>query len=370
MPIKLVRQDITKIKCDAIVNPSNEQLYPGGGTDMAIHMAAGEKLLENCKNLGGCEVGKAKITSGFKLPCKYVIHTVGPLWIDGNHGENDLLVSCYKECLSIAKKKRCKTVAFPLISSGTHGFPKDKVLKIALDTIGSFLFENEMMVYIVVYDKKSYEISKSIFADVESLIADTLDEKKESVYDFLVDLDRIHNSLPKECSCIEMDFCEASYDSDEICDVESSYGGGVPSYSVPKSSAKNISAPLYKSLSLDDMLKKMDKSFAEMLFYYIDLKGITDVQCYKKANVDKKTFSKIKCKKDYKPSKQTALSFAIALELDLEETSRLLQTVGMTLSNSNKFDIIVRYFIINGKYNIYEINETLFKFDQMLLGSV
>ena len=366
MPLKIVRQDITKIKCDAVVNPTNENMMPTGGTDLAIHTAAGEKLLEKCQKLGGCEVGKAKLTYGYDLPCKYVIHTVGPMWIDENHGERELLISCYLECLALAKKKRCKSVAIPLISSGTHGFPKDKVLKVALDTVSEFLLENEMTVYIVVYDKKSYEISASLFEDVKSFIDDNCTDDYRS--DFI--LNRRIQSQKSFCvgSSNECD----SFDESNVDDLKdtapsavfsalpSMAGGVVPELKSTKSTAK----------SLDDMFKNMDKSFSELLFYYIDLKGISDVQCYKRANVDKKTFSKIKCKKDYKPSKQTALSFAIALELDLEETSRLLQTVGMSLSNSNKFDIIVKYFIINGKYNIYEINETLFEFDQMLLGSV
>ena len=366
MPLKIVRQDITKIECDAVVNPTNEHLLPSGGTDLTIHAAAGEKLLERCKKLGTCEVGKAKVTPGFNLPCKYVIHTVGPVWIDGNHGEKELLESCYNECLTLAKKKRCKTVAIPLISSGTHGFPKDKVLKIALDTVGDFLFENEMTVYIVVYDKKSYEISKTIFEDVESLIADSEKKKIRDIPRLMEASQTLYSSLPREQAYVDSSCNKVSFSLKRKINDECACGGEAPPDLAPKSSAKAS----HKLQSLEDMLKEMDKSFSEMLFYYIDLKGITDVQCYKKANVDKKTFSKIKCKKDYKPSKQTALSFAIALELDLEETSRLLQTVGMSLSNSNKFDIIVKYFIINGKYNIYEINETLFEFDQVLLGSV
>lgn len=370
MPLKIVRQDITKIECDAVVNPTNQMMTPGGGTDLAIHTVAGEKLLEICKKLGGCEVGKAKVTPGFNLPCKFVIHTVGPVWIDGNHGEKELIVSCYNECLTLAKKKRCKSVAIPLISSGTHGFPKDKVLKIALDTVGSFLFENEMTVYIVVYDKKSYEISATLFEDIKSFIDDNCIFDEDGIsYN-----DRYIRKRYVPSSHLPMPACD--FDADGVIDnvveqTEYTVCSAIPQKIYGSASgSKRAETTCQKEKSLDEMLKEMDKSFSEMLFYYIDLKGITDVQCYKKANVDKKTFSKIKCKKDYKPSKQTALSFAIALELDLEETSRLLQTVGMSLSNSNKFDIIVKYFIINGKYNIYEINETLFEFDQVLLGSV
>ena len=363
MPLQIIRQDITKIKCDAIINPSNKYLYPGGSTDEAIHKAAGAKLLEACKKLGGCNVGEAKITPGFDLPCRYVIHTVGPVWIDGSSNESELLQNCYKSCLELARKKRCKSVAFPLISSGTYGYPKDKVLKVALDVIGDFLMENEMTVYIAVYDKKSYEISASLFADVKSFIDDNCVTDEPQT--------RHRQAFYGEFNATEADYdADGAIDEDDAIDARdfSVHPSAICGGALENSTLD--SAPPSAGKSLSDMLKDMDKSFSEMLFYYIDLKGITDVQCYKKANVDKKTFSKIKCKKDYKPSKQTVLSFAIALELNLEETSRLLQTVGMALSNSSKFDVIVKYFIINGKYDIYEINETLFEFDQMLLGSV
>ncbi len=399
MPLKIVRQDITKIKCDAVVNPTNENMIPTGGTDLAIHNAAGEKLLERCKKLGGCEVGKAKVTPGFNLPCKYVIHTVGPVWIDGNHGEKELLINCYKECLALSKKKRCKSVAIPLISSGTYGYPKDKVLKVALDTVSEFLFENEMTVYVVVYDKSSYEISKSLFSDIQSFISDNIGEAEtvltteilgtnrtrfiadvksniddngtdDSVPDSMLKHRRVKSKKSFLGGWAKEDYyCDDSAEDADAEDLSPTVFKAFPAVEeVSEIEKKHVT--FKKSKSLADMLKEMDKSFSELLFYYIDLKGISDVQCYKKANVDKKTFSKIKCKKDYKPSKQTALSFAIALELNLEETERLLQTVGMSLSNSNKFDVIVKYFIINGRYNIFEINETLFEFDQMLLGSV
>jgi len=397
MPLKIVRQDITKIKCDAVVNPTNENMIPTGGTDLAIHNAAGEKLLERCKKLGGCEVGKAKVTPGFNLPCKYVIHTAGPVWIDGNHGEKELLINCYKECLALSKKKRCKSVAIPLISSGTYGYPKDKVLKVALDTVSEFLFENEMTVYIVVYDKSSYEISKSLFSDIQSFISDNIGEAETVLTTeilgtnrtrFIADVksniddngtdDSVPDSMLKHrrVKSKKSFFGGMSNECDSFDESTDDWEDTAPSAvyralpSMAGGVASEIKSTKSKTQSLDEMLREMDKSFSELLFYYIDLKGISDVQCYKKANVDKKTFSKIKCKKDYKPSKQTALSFAIALELNLEETERLLQTVGMSLSNSNKFDVIVKYFIINGRYNIFEINETLFEFDQMLLGSV
>ncbi|MBQ8248402.1 MAG: macro domain-containing protein [Clostridia bacterium] len=361
MPLKIIRQDITKIKCDAIVNPSNERLLPGGGTDAAIHKAAGEKLLEACKKLGGINIGEAKLTSAYKLPCKYVIHTAGPIWQGGSYNERSLLEACYKNALTLAKEKKCKSVAFPLISSGVYGYPKEQVMKIAMGVIGDFLFENEMLVYLVVFDKTSYAISEKLFADVTSFIGDTYFENDFGALLFnSLGPDDLAFGCGRAPENIEKD---RRKDFAEPIDAEAR----VPLAS-PAPAAYSASAPK-KSANLEEMLRKMDKGFAETLFDYIDAKGFTDVECYKRANVDKKTFSKIKCNKNYKPSKVTAVSFAIALHLNLAETNHLLNTVGMSLSHSNKFDVIIEYFIVSGNYEtIFDVNETLYQFDQVTLG--
>ena len=317
MPIKIIRQDITKIKCDAIVDPTDAHYSHGGGVDAAIHEAAGAELYRACVEQGKLEVGKAVITPAFALPCKYVIHTVGPWWHGGEKGEETRLRSCYRESLKLGAANKCRSIAFPLIASGTFGFPKDKVLKIAVDEISAFLLENEMLVYIVVFDKTSYSISEKLFSDVTSYIEDTYEEER-----FLCKSYRI-----------------------EMCDC----------------------APCPKG-SLDDLLSQIDESFSQMLLRKIDEKGMTDAECYKKANIDRKLFSKIRSDVHYKPSKPTALAFAISLELSLEETEDMLRKAGFALSHSNKFDIIIEYFISHGNYDIYEINEVLYQFDQSGLG--
>ncbi len=353
MPIQIIRQDITKIRCDAIVNPTNPELIPGGGTDEAIHTAAGTKLAEACRKLGGCELGQAVITPAFDLPCKYVIHTVGPVLRDGTHGERALLESCYTKSLQLAKKYKCKTVAFPLISSGTYGYPKDQVLKIAMETIGSFLFDNEMTVTIAVFDRESFALSRELTDEVTAYIDDRYTGDDRPISGLRRQTIRHErNWLGRTAACESAPILPAM---DEAC---------LP----PDEAEPVLPRAKAKKATLDEMLRDMDKGFAETLFDYIDAKGMDDVECYKNANIDRKTFSKIKCNKNYKPSKQTVLSFAIALHLSLEETNHLLGTVGMTLSRSSKFDVIVSYFIENGKYNIFEINETLFAFDQVLLG--
>ena len=343
MPLQIVRQDITKMAVDAIVNAANESLLGGGGVDGAIHRAAGAGLLSECKALGGCKTGSAKITGGYDLPAKHVIHTVGPIYKDGKSGERELLASCYRESLRLAKDNGCETVAFPLISSGIYGYPKDAALKVAMDVIGDFLFENEMTVYIVVFDKAAFNISERLFADITEYIDDNYVDERE-------DLRRARArmaNLPSMFSMVKRE------DAKE----------------------KHASAPRFMCVSekdtdddLDGLVIDLDESFSQMLLRKIDERGMTDAQCYKKANVDRKLFSKIRSDVHYRPSKPTAIAFAIALELSLPEAEDLLRKAGFALSHSNKFDVIIEYFIKKGNYNIFEINEALFAFDQSLLG--
>lgn len=330
MPLEIVRNDITKMTVDAIVNAANSSLLGGGGVDGCIHRAAGKGLLKECKTLGGCETGKAKITGGYNLPAKYVIHTVGPVYEDGKHGEKDLLESCYRESLALAKKYNCETVAFPLVSSGAYGYPKDQALKVATDTISAFLLENDMMVYIVIFDKAAYKISEKLFSDIAEYIDDNYVDDH---------IDYCSASIQRKAPL-------QSVTADEIYDC----------------------IPLFEEDELDLKLKQIDESFSQMLLRKIDEKGMTDAECYKKANIDRKLFSKIRSDVYYKPSKPTTIAFAISLELTLEETEDMLKKAGFALSHSNKFDIIIEYFISKGNYNIFEINEALFAFDQSLLG--
>lgn len=333
MPLHIIRQDIIRLECDAIVNATNNSLLGDGGVDGTIHKIAGDKLLEECKMLGGCDTGDAKITKGYNLPCKYVIHTVGPVWQGGEFGEKELLESCYKKALTLAKENNCETVAFPLISSGIYGYPKEKALSVAVATISEFLFDNEMTVYIVVFDKESYQISEELFDDVQEYIDDNYVDKNA-------------------------DYC--AYNRRRRIRSECNFDVGA----FPLEGK----ALMPSGMSLEDMLSKIDDNFSVTLLKLIDVKGITDVECYKKANVSKQTWYKIMNERGYKPSKNTVICFAIALELSLEETKHLLSTVGFTLSKSSKFDIIIEYFLLNEEYNIFTINETLFKFDQVCLG--
>ena len=332
MPIQIVRNDITKMQVDAIVNAANNTLLGGGGVDGCIHRAAGPKLLKECRKLGGCETGDAKVTKGYDLPCNYVIHTVGPVWQGGGFGEEKLLRSCYRRSLEEAVKLKCETVAFPLISAGVYGYPKDQALRVAMDAIAAFLTDHDLAVSLVIFDRKSYEIGSGLYAEIKAYI----DDRYVS----------LHTNIPAERM-------RRLYAAEE-CAATLRSMMPAPCAAAPR--------------SLEAALEKLDESFSQMLLRKIDEKGMTDAQCYKKANVDRKLFSKIRNNVHYKPGKATAIAFAIALELPMEETKSLLEKAGFALSHSNKFDIIVEYFIERGNYDIYAINEALFAFDQSLLG--
>lgn len=347
MPLQIVRNDITKMNVDAIVNAAKSSLLGGGGVDGCIHQAAGPTLLAECRTLGGCETGSAKVTGAGKLPCRYVIHAVGPRWRGGGHGERDLLISCYRTALLLAKEKECGTVAFPLISSGIYGYPKDQALRVAIDTISEFLLQNDMTVYLVIFDKKSYQISGKLFDDIAEYIDDNyVDEHADGSPERLRGLNAFREKVFRRDTSV--------YEK----------AASAPCPPMPMAAA----APVPFG-SLDDALKQIDESFSEMLLRKIDESGMTDAECYKKANIDRKLFSKIRGDKHYRPSKPTAIAFAIALELPLGETKDMLMKAGFALSRSSKFDIIIEYFIEHGNYNIFEINEALFAFDQSLLGA-
>lgn len=330
MPLQIVRNDITKMQVDAIVNAANETLLGGSGVDGAIHQAAGPELLAECRTLHGCKTGQAKITKGYHLPAKFVIHTVGPVWEGGSYGERELLVSAYRSSLELALEHRCETVAFPLISSGVFGYPKDQALKVAVDTIGDFLLQHDMTVYLVIFDKAAYTIGGKLFSDIAAYIDDRYaEEHTDSDEEQLRRRFRVLASAP-----------------------------------MPEAEAEPAAAPS----SLNEALEMLDESFSQMLLRKIDEAGLTDAECYKRANVDRRLFSKIRSDIHYKPSKPTAMAFAVALELPLEDAREMLQKAGFAFSHASKFDIIVEYFIAHRNYNIFEINEALFAFDQSLLG--
>lgn len=328
MPLSIVRNDLVKMHVDVIVNSANPKPIIGAGVDERIHTCAGEQLLQARLVIGDIACGEAKITDAYNLHAKYVIHTVGPI-----HTYNhvyELLSNCYRNSLLLAKEYKCKSIAFPLISTGTYGVDKAKALQIAIQTIHEFLLDNDMMVYLVVYDHQSYQLSEHLYNDVQSYIDENYVE--ENIY---------FNSR-YESRRIEANFIDFKKE-DVVCKA----------------------MPLR---SLEDLIDEVDETFSEYLLRMIDYKGLKDPEVYKKANIDRRLFSKIRSNKHYQPSKSTALALAFALELNLDETKDMLIKAGYALSNSNKVDIIFKYFIEQNNYNIYELNEVLFKFTETTLG--
>ena len=335
MPLKIIRDDIASVKADAIVNSANHKPVIGAGVDSRIHKEAGKELLEARKAIGVIPYGEAGITPAFKLKADYVIHTVSPVY-EGEHSA-ELLKECYRSSLALAKEYRCKSVAFPVLASGNNGFPKGTALQAAITEAGNFLLENDMTVYLVVFDKESYSLSEKLFADVTAYIDDNLTEEtleEEYTYNCITSSVRGNRKSAYPLSSCHFDA--------SVCS---------------KRAAR----------SLDDLMDEMDETFSECLLRLIIQKGMKYPDVYKRANVDRKLFSKIKNNPEYQPKKTTATAFAIALKLSLDETKDLLSKAGYALSHSNKFDIIIEYFIKEENYDIFEINEVLFAFDQNLL---
>ncbi|UPA29175.1 macro domain-containing protein [Terrisporobacter glycolicus] len=336
MPFQILHNDITNMNTDVIVNAANSKLLMGGGVCGAIFRAAGEKELQKeCEQIKHCPVGKAVITKAYNLKAKYIIHTVGPIYKDGNSNEDKFLKSAYETSLKLAKDYNLKSIAFPLISSGIYGYPKKEALNIAISTIKEFLAENEMDIYLVVFDRKAVHLSEELYEGIQHYIDDFYEDEDEDYRLRDTDLLKIEEIYQDDCN-----FQEPIYETKD-----------------------------FNKRSLESILDNIDESFSQMLLRLIDEKGKTDVEVYKKANMDRKLFSKIRSNKNYNPKKSTALSLAIGLELSLDETKDLLAKAGYTLSPSHKFDLIVEYFIKNKNYDIFIINEALFSFEQPLLAT-
>lgn len=335
MLFTIVRQDITKMKVDAIVNAANIALQMGGGVCGAIFKAAGISDMQNaCSKLAPIKTGDAVITPGFGLPAKYVIHTAGPVYHGGKAGEEERLRSCYLNSLKLAVENKCESIAFPLISSGIYGYPKEEAFCVAVNVIECFIMDHDINVFLTVFDKAALKISEELLGEVESYIDDHYVDEQ-------LDKRRERKLLNAEVVAMEERIPDADY--------------------------KGVRA-LKPARGIDELIGNLDEPFSQTLLRMIDAKGKTDVEVYKRANLDRKLFSKIRTGNGYTPSKRTAIALAVALELSLDETEDLLKRAGYALSRSRIFDVIVEYFIINGKYDIYEINEVLFKYDQPLLG--
>jgi len=352
MPFNIIRNDITKLKVDAIVNAANTSLQMGGGVCGAIFTAAGADRLQNaCDHLAPIKTGEAVITQGYNLPAKFIIHTAGPVYRDGKHGEEELLRACYINSLELATKNGCESVAFPLISSGIFGYPKAEALRVATTAIRDYINENDITVSLVVFDKSAFEVSKELLGAVESFIDEHYIDEHTVARSRYLDVERkaFESAPPSEAMQPAM--------------LKST----MP---VPKIEKAQVieEASLFADSSLIDLVENLDEPFSTTLLRLIDAAGKKDSEVYRRANIDRRLFSKIRSNAAYTPSKPTVLAFAVALELNLDQTEDLLERAGFALSRSRKFDVIVEYFIQSRKYDIFQINEVLFSFDQPLLG--
>ena len=390
MPFRIVRDNIINVKADAIVNTANPRPVVGTGVDTAIYEAAGrDLLLAERRKIGKIRRGDAAATPAFALPAKCIIHTVGTHWRGGLFGERKILASCYRRSLSVAKEQGCGSIALPLLAAGVYGFPKDVALTIALDEIRAFLMDNDMDVTLVVFDRDAYALSSKLLFDVQAFIDDQqVAEANRTEYTF--------KANPVSDAYGLSDFGNAVYGmeradrdlQEELRSPMPPAGAGAPAKTAPLpfAGAQVDSAPRMKSTALPDeadlaevpietVLEKTElpdfevgMSFRDKLFELIDARGLTDPEVYKRANIDRKLFSKIRSNEDYTPKKKTALALAVALELTLEETEDLIARAGYALSPSDLFDTIIKFFISRRNYDIYLINATLFSYDQQLLG--
>ena len=351
MPFEIVRNDITNMYVDAIVNTANPRPVIGQGTDSRIHEKAGPELLKARQVIGNIQVGTAVLTPAFDLHANFVIHTVGPVWMGGEYGEEQLLRSCYDHSLQLAAEHNCQSIAFPLISSGNYGFPKDKALQVAIAAFSAFLLEHEMQIYLVVFDRMAYKLSEKLFQGVASYIDQHyVDEWEQICYSASERMPQRRMERPRKKEALRE--CAPAEDRMPL----------------PPMPCPSVSAGMAPA-SLGDFLKRKDAGFTETLLDLIQKNGMKNSAVYKKANISKQHFSKIINDPNARPSKQTAIALALALELDLRDTRDLIGRAGYALTNSSTFDLIIQYFIENRQYNVIEINIALYEFDQSLLGA-
>ena len=346
MPFLMIRNDITKVTADAIVNPANRKLLQGSGTSRAIYQAAGEQeLTAACEAIGYCEPGRAVCTPAFGLPATYIFHAVCPAWHGGGFGEAEQLASAYHSALKLAAKYHCESVAFPLLSSGNYGYPKEQAFRIAVDTITQYVMEHDLTVYLVLYDRGSLAVSRKLFASVEEYIDDHYVAQNDESYQFDR---RRRESVERRRWRLEEE--------------------ATPMLETAAAPPPPATAPM-AARSLENLMDNLDESFTTRLLRLIDERGLKDSTVYKQSNISRQHFSKIQCNRDYNPKKKTVLAFAVGLHLSEDETIDLLKSAGYAFSDGSKRDWIVRYCLEHKIYNINQVNTLLFEYDQEQLGA-
>ena len=346
MPFLMIRNDITKVAADAIVNPANRNLLQGSGTSRAIYQAAGEQeLTAACEAIGYCEPGRAVCTPAFGLPATYIFHAVCPAWQGGGFGEAEQLAGAYHSALELAAEYHCESVAFPLLSSGNYGYPKEQAFRIAVDTITQYVMEHDLTVYLVLYDQHSLAVSRKLFASVEEYIDDHYVAQNDESYQF--DRRRRESAERRRWRLGE-----------EAAPMLETAAAPPPPAAAPRTAR-----------SLESLMDNLGESFTTRLLRLIDERGLKDSTVYKQSNISRQHFSKIQCNRDYNPKKKTVLAFAVGLHLSEDETIDLLKSAGYAFSDGSKRDWIVRYCLEHKIYNINQVNTLLFEYDQEQLGA-
>ena len=349
MPFQIIRNDITKVRADAVVNTANPRPIIGSGTDSAIYEAAGkEQLLAERRKIGDISPGCAVSTPAFNLPAKFIIHTVGPVWVDGKHGEEALLRKAYNAALNLADQLGCKSVAFPLMAAGSYGFPRETALSISIAACTDFLMDHDMDVFLVLFSGKAVSLASSLFADLRSYIDDNyVEEQTQKEYGSLKEQRRRMGNLARP------EIREAHRES-------ISFGSAMEEWEVaddevlPASTSSTVSAA-----GLKELLGQSEKTFSEYLMDLLRERSGKDSEVYKRAEVSKQLFSKILSDRDYHPNKSTVVQLAIGLQLDVNQTQKLLEKAGYTLTRSSKADLVVQYYIEHRVYNVAFINAAL-----------
>ena len=362
MPFLIVRDDIARISADAIVNAANTRLQAGGGVCGALFAAAGAADMQAaCDAIGGCPTGSAVSTPAFALDATWVIHAVGPIWRGGLSGEREALRSCYRSVFAEAERLGARSVAYPLISAGIYGFPVDEALAIAREETEAFLRDHmDVAVTLVMFDRATMRAGGELFDEIDEYIDDEYVEASP------------HMRRRAERVAVEVWDAAAP---DGLADVGAPSGhadSAAPEAFAAAFGGEAVCAALSAAAprELDDLLSNLDASFSETLLALIDERGMTDAEVYHRANLSRQLFSKIRSNRAYRPTKQTAVALAVALELDPRQTQDLLSRAGLALSRSSKFDVIVRFFLERGVHDVFRINEALFAYDQPLLGSM
>lgn len=367
MPFKIVRNDITKMRVDVIVNTANEAPQYSRGVDTAVYHAAGEEeLLAERKKIGWMKEGDVAITPGFKLPAKYIIHAVSPCYIDGTFGEEDLLRGCYRKSLQLAYENKCESIAFPLISTGSFGYPKEEGMRIALDEINAFLMKHEMLIYLVVFDTAATKLGLSLYPNLEAYIDQNYvcDKREEEYGDrhfgSVVEGKPGYDAYKIERERVEKAVNRPVEDLDKCCVRKETVCMQAPLFDY-----RNMDDEAYENFleenesALKERMKHLSDTFQQYLLYLIDEKGLSPAEVYKRAIITKQLFSKIKVNPNYHPDKATAMRLCIGAKLNIDETKDLLGRAGYALSPCDKRDIIFSFFIENHVYDMIEIDIAL-----------